>query len=134
MKTSQLLFGKKECSSPASLWSRILRRAFHSLYLLFNWACVIVFAYQGYRWIREGGWTKIPTRLALPKGVLASPLFAESHGVGRLLQWCCTVDLAYTLCAVAMACYGAAWLLERNGRQRQCRFPALSGRATSWCE
>jgi hypothetical protein len=105
----------------------MLRRASYVLYVAFNSACTIVFAYQGYLWVRGGGWTKIPTHLLLPGYVLVWPVFAERNGAGRLFRWCCNVELAYTLCVIAMMFYGIKWLLERRDRQRQGCFPALSG-------
>lgn len=132
MKTGLLLVGgKREHRCGPSISGPILRRVSYVLYLLFNSACTIVFAYQGYLWIRSGGWTKIPTHLLLPGGVATWPFFAESHGVGRLFRWCGNVDLAYTLCVLAMMFYGVKWLLERRDRQRQGCFPRLSGEVTA---
>lgn len=131
MKTGgPLIGGKGEHQCRPSISGQMLGRASHFFYLLFNWTCTIVFAYQGYLWIRHGGWTKIPTRLLLPGGVTGWPFFEASHGVGSLLRWCCNVDLIYTLGVIAMMFYAVEWFLARRDRQRLGRFPSLSGEAT----
>src|SRR5208282_3476826 len=93
---------KEEASIPAPL--RQMHRASHALYLLFNWACIIVYAYQVYLWIRQGFWTKIPSTVLLP-GLAAWTIPAGSGPIVRVFFWTCHVELAYTLCAVAMVFY-----------------------------
>ena len=120
--------GKGDHLCRPSISGRILRRASHVLYLFFNWACTIVFVYQGYLWIRKGSWTKIPTSLLFSRGISTRPFFTESHGAGGLVRWCLSVDLIYTLGVIAMIFYAVKWLLERRERQRQGRLPDLSGK------
>lgn len=85
------------------------------LYELFNWACVIVYAYQICLWIRRGAWTKIPSRSVMPSGSV-SRLFAGSGTIDKVFQWLLNVEFAYALCAVAMVFFGLKWLAGRRAQ------------------
>jgi hypothetical protein len=94
---------------------RYARKTSHILYLLFNWACVIVYAYQVYGWITKGSWTRIPTGILL-SGSAASPFMPLSRQTGTILSWMLNVELAYTLCALAIIFHALRWFLGRKAR------------------
>ncbi len=91
------------------------RRMVHVLYIAFNGACLAVYGYQVYLRISRGTWTKIPS------GVLFVPRtgsrFSTLHGVmGETVEWMLNVELAYTLCAIAMLLYGVRWWIDRQDK------------------
>ena len=90
-----------------------MRRSSHALYLLFNWACIIIYAYQIYRWIRKGFWTRIPSEVLFPCAI-ASRSPERSGPVGRLVCWVLHVELAYSLCAVAIIFYALRWWADKK--------------------
>lgn len=79
---------------------------------------MIVYAYQVYLWIRQGSWTRITSRVLLPRAV-EGRLLERSGAMGTVLDWILNVELAYTLCAIAMVFFAFKWLAERKGKQEQ---------------
>jgi|GEM_PF-3489461 hypothetical protein len=45
----------------------VVRRGAHVLYVSFNSACMIVFAYEIYLWIKSSSWVKIPTGVLMAR-------------------------------------------------------------------
>jgi hypothetical protein len=95
----------------------VLHSFCHVLYTLFNWACMIVYVYQIYYWMRQGAWTKIPSRLLIPHATELQPS-VHSGAVAKALQWVLNVELAYTLCAVALILFCVRWLANRTVKER----------------
>ncbi|WP_093882159.1 hypothetical protein [Syntrophus gentianae] len=85
------------------------------LYLLFNGACLSVYGYQVYLWLTQSAWKKIPSRLLLFPG--SEHPFASHTGLTwRIFEWVLDVELAYTLCTIAMIFYGLRWLADRRAQ------------------
>ena len=82
-----------------------MTKALNILYITFNSACMIVFAYQSYLWLRAGTWTKIATHILIPDWPRRGQLIAEWQGIGRVLHWILNVELSYTLGSVAVVFY-----------------------------
>jgi len=91
----------------------VLRSTYHVLYILFNSACTILYAWQIYVWIRRGAWKSIPWRVLIPSGS-AWHLSAASGPVGKAFHWILNVELAYVLCVVAIVFYFLRWLADRK--------------------
>lgn len=102
-----------------TLMQRIVRQSCHILYTLFNWACIIVYAFQIYLWIRHHAWTKIPSRVALPF-VTEERLSVHPGSLSKAFHWLLNVELAYTLCALALILFGLRWLADKKKKQRTC--------------
>ena len=91
----------------------VLRSTYHVLYILFNSACTILYAWQIYIWIRRGAWKSVPWRVLIPSGN-AWHLSAASGPAGKALHWILNVELAYVLCVVAIVFYFLRWLADRK--------------------
>jgi hypothetical protein len=91
----------------------LMRQIVHILYVIFNGACISVYAYQVYLWVKQSAWTKIPSRLLLFPGT-EHPLASHTGVTWRIVEWMLDVELAYTLCFVAMIFYGLRWLADRR--------------------
>ena len=103
--------GMMQSKGRSSTQRIIVRTSFHVLYLLFNSVCMGIYGYQIYLWIRQGIWTKIPSHVLLPPGVESR--LSTLSGVFR---WILNVELAYTLCAIAMILFAFRWLADRKGK------------------
>jgi len=93
MKKGLLVAGSKN-----SLFYRIS----YVLYLILNGACIAIFSYQGYLWLKEHKWTAIPTHALIPdwSGVeLSLPI------VGPVITWMLDIELMYTVGIIAMIFY-----------------------------
>lgn len=94
--------------------SRVLmRQIMHILYMIFNGACISVYGYQVYLWVKQSAWTNIPTRVLLPSGA-GHPLSSQTGITWKITDWMLNVELAYTLCIVAMIFYGLRWMADRQ--------------------
>lgn len=91
-----------------------LRRPINLLYLLFNWACILVYGYQVLLWVSKGVWTKLPTKILF--GPTGWQPCTASTPVGKAFCWLVDVELAYTLCVLAMVFYLLRWLANRRPR------------------
>ncbi len=92
------------------------RRLVHVLYIAFNGACLAVYGYQIYLRVSKGAWTKIPS------GVLLFPRSGERFtslqgAIGKTAEWMLEVELAYTLCVIAMLFYGIRWWIDRRNME-----------------
>jgi hypothetical protein len=90
-----------------------IRKSSHVLYLVFNWACIIVYVYQVYLWIREGSWTRIPSKALLPGATAWQPP-VQSGLFAKLIYWILNVELAYTLCTLAVIFFALRWFADRQ--------------------
>lgn len=89
------------------------RRFCHILYLIFDGACCILYGWQVYSWIRKGHWTRIPSQVLLP-GTTASSMTTPSAPFGKAIDWLLHVELAWSLCVVAILFYGLRWWADRK--------------------
>ncbi len=88
----------------------ILHGVCNILYWLFNAACLVVFAYEGYLWMRSDSWTKIPALHLVPDSVARWETLKSPDGVGPVLHWLLTIDLAYSLGGIALVFYLIRWV------------------------
>ncbi len=94
----------------------LMRRLVHVLYIVFNGACLAVYGYQVYLRIIRGAWTKIPSGVLLARR--SGGRFSILPGaMGKTVDWMLNVELAYTLCAIAMLFYGARWWIDRSNEK-----------------
>jgi hypothetical protein len=87
----------------------------HVLFMVFNGTCMIVYGYQIYLWLKQGAWKRIPSGLLLRPGT-ESPFVARAGVMGKAVEWMLNVELAYTLCVIAMLFYGVRWWIVRKGK------------------
>jgi len=90
-----------------------MRQIINILYMIFNGACISVYGYQVYLWVKQSAWTKIPTRALLFPGAEHSSS-GQTGVTWQIADWMLNVELAYTLCTVAMIFYGLRWLADRR--------------------
>jgi len=89
----------------------VIRQIMNILYMIFNGACISVYGYQVYLWIKQSAWTKIPTHALLFPGS-EHPLSGQTGVTWKIVDWTLNVELAYTLCTLAMIFYGLRWLAD----------------------
>jgi len=100
----------------------LMRWIVHVLYVILNTACMIVYAYQIYLWLRQGAWKRIPSGLVLHPGTVHH-FSAQAGGMGKVVAWMLNVELAYSLCVVAMLFYGIRWWIDRQVQTKPAAVP-----------
>ncbi|OPY90716.1 MAG: hypothetical protein A4E72_00515 [Syntrophus sp. PtaU1.Bin208] len=93
----------------------VVRHIVNILYMIFNGACLSVYGYQVYLWLTQSAWKKIPSRLLLFTGS-EHPFSSHTGATWRIFEWLLDVELAYTLCTIAMIFYGLRWLADRRAQ------------------
>ncbi len=91
-----------------------MTRALNAVYIAFNTACMLVFAYQAYLWIRVGTWTRIPTHAVLPAWKGDNRLLSQWQVAAGAIEWVLNVELGYTLGVVATVFYVAKLVRQRK--------------------
>ena len=111
--------GIADSKGPASTAKAVVRKGAHVLYVLFNSACMIFFAYEIYLWIKSSKWIKIPTGVVIAHVTGWQPS-AHATEIDRwVFRWVLNVDLVWVLSIIATVFLAIRWLMDKRIAQEQ---------------
>ena len=97
----------------------VVRGGAHVLYVLFNSACMILFAYEIYLWIKSSKWIKVPTGVVIAHVTGWQPSAHATEIDRGVFHWVLNVDLVWVLSTIAAIFFAIRRLMDSKTAQEQ---------------